>query len=309
LIWSFSKLDYEILGRVIEEHEEATNIERLLREKLLIKLKNSVEDNEDVEAALLQLFDEIQCLDGAHDGFISHNELRVLLRRLNIHFTLRRFDDAFSLFDKDADGRINLLEFHAFIFPTEASETNRKKRLKRAADAGLLPYGIDGNAEIITTDESNVRNKRRGKFSIGRKSAVQKKRIAEEDQDDIELPDRISFSSARKSILSLIRRPTLRSTFQMGRRGGIQKKTLGSPMKKGSESRLKSGTILPSDSSLDINNNNNNGIMTDNDRLDIPITKSDSDNKKIQVNEINSSNNVMSESSRADMITPFSDLY
>lgn len=71
---------------------------------------------------MLQLFNEIQSLDGEADGYISPNELRVLLQRLNIHFTAKRFEDAFSLFDTNADGKINLMEFHAFIFPSDATE-------------------------------------------------------------------------------------------------------------------------------------------------------------------------------------------
>ena len=71
---------------------------------------------------MLQLFNEIQKLDGEEDGYISRNELRVLLMRLNIHFTAKKFEDAFALFDADVDGLINLKEFHAFIFPSTAKE-------------------------------------------------------------------------------------------------------------------------------------------------------------------------------------------
>lgn len=74
------------------------------------------------QLALLQLFYEIQNLDGENDGYIGHAEMRVLLERLNIHFTAKRFEDAFSLFDTDADGRFNLIEFHSFIFPSTTSE-------------------------------------------------------------------------------------------------------------------------------------------------------------------------------------------
>ena len=72
--------------------------------------------------ALLHLFNDIQSLDGEEDGFISRDELRVLLQRLNIHFSKRRFDDAFSLIDSDVNGYITLMEFHAFIFPSNATE-------------------------------------------------------------------------------------------------------------------------------------------------------------------------------------------
>ena len=74
---------------------------------------------------MLQLFHEIQNLDGDEDGYISPSELRVLLQRLNIHFTNKRFEDAFSLIDTNADGVISLMEFHAFIFPSDASEVVR----------------------------------------------------------------------------------------------------------------------------------------------------------------------------------------
>lgn len=47
LIFSFYKLDPEILGRVVEEKEEIQNIERLLREKLLNKLRNATSGEED----------------------------------------------------------------------------------------------------------------------------------------------------------------------------------------------------------------------------------------------------------------------
>ena len=65
---------------------------------------------------MLQLFWEIQSLDGTDDGYISHSELRALLIKLNIHFTEKRFEDAFNLFDTDLDGKITLTEFHAFVF-------------------------------------------------------------------------------------------------------------------------------------------------------------------------------------------------
>ena len=53
LIFSFYKLDTEILGRVVEEKEELGNIERLLREKLLNKIRNATGEN-DEETEVLQ---------------------------------------------------------------------------------------------------------------------------------------------------------------------------------------------------------------------------------------------------------------
>lgn len=139
LIFSFYKLDPEILGRVVEEKEEIANIAKLLREKLVNKLKNATSGEvEDMEVALLQLFNEIQCLDGEADGYISMSELRVLLQRLNIHFTAKRFDDAFSIMDSTADGRITLMEFHAFIFPSDASERKRATRIQKMVDHGHM---------------------------------------------------------------------------------------------------------------------------------------------------------------------------
>lgn len=64
----------------------------------------------------MQLFWEIQSLDGSNDGYISKSELRLLLQRLNIHFSAKKFEDAFNLFDLDMDGKITLMEFHEFVF-------------------------------------------------------------------------------------------------------------------------------------------------------------------------------------------------
>lgn len=139
MIFSFYKLDEEILGRVVEEKEEIENIAKLLREKLLNKITNAASgDQEGAEVALLQLFNEIQSLDGEADGYISPSELRVLLQRLNIHFTKKRFDDAFSVMDTSADGYITLMEFHAFIFPSDASEKKRLARIQKMADIGHM---------------------------------------------------------------------------------------------------------------------------------------------------------------------------
>lgn len=73
------------------------------------------------KTALLQLFNEIQSLDGLDDGMISPNELKHLLRRLNIHFSNKSFEDAFAIIDTNCDGFVSLMEFHAFIFPKEAA--------------------------------------------------------------------------------------------------------------------------------------------------------------------------------------------
>ena len=57
LIFSFYKLDPEILGRVVEEKEEIQNIERLLREKLLNKLRNATSGEQDeMEVHIFILF-------------------------------------------------------------------------------------------------------------------------------------------------------------------------------------------------------------------------------------------------------------
>ena len=45
LIFSFYKLNPEILGRVVEEKEEIANIEHLLRDKLLNKISNATVDS------------------------------------------------------------------------------------------------------------------------------------------------------------------------------------------------------------------------------------------------------------------------
>lgn len=125
LIFSFYQLDTEIVGKVVEEKEELESIETTLRDKLLNKIQNaSGEFNEVAEVALIQLFNEIQVIDGEADGYISRHEFRALLERLNIHYTARRFDDAFGLIDKQADGFITLMEFHGFIFPSHASEVS-----------------------------------------------------------------------------------------------------------------------------------------------------------------------------------------
>jgi hypothetical protein len=140
LIFSFYKLDPEILGRVVEEKEELGNIERLLREKLLNKISNATaESGDSPEMALMKLFNDIQCLDGEEDGFISPGELRVLLQRLNIHFTAKRFEDAFMLLDAQADGCITLMEFHAFVFPADATAKNRLQRIQKMAEIGHMP--------------------------------------------------------------------------------------------------------------------------------------------------------------------------
>jgi Ca2+-binding EF-hand superfamily protein len=65
----------------------------------------------------LRLFLEIQRLDGMDDGFISKRELKLLLERLNIYFSARKFNDAFALFDNNYDGHIGLREFYDFIYP------------------------------------------------------------------------------------------------------------------------------------------------------------------------------------------------
>ena len=155
LIFSFYKLDPEILGRVIEENEELQNIENLLREKLTNKIKHSTEQfNQTAEIALLQLFDEIQGMDGNDDGYITKHEFRILLNRLNIYFTKRRFDDAFGMIDTQVDGMITLTEFHAFIFPSDAMKVSYSLLFTIMILALIFLYRT-----VETTRESNDNDK------------------------------------------------------------------------------------------------------------------------------------------------------
>jgi hypothetical protein len=67
--------------------------------------------------ALLILFSEIQRLDGCDDGVISRSEFRLLLQRLDIHFSDDRFEDAFLMLDINNDQCIGLKEFYEFLYP------------------------------------------------------------------------------------------------------------------------------------------------------------------------------------------------
>ena len=122
-IYAFSKLDANVTGRVIEENEEKMELARRLRRKLATKLQNAVGAKyKDTKLAILQLFREIKSLDGDSEGYITKSELRLLLQKLNIHFSQRRFDEAFQLFDANVNGRIELTELYDFIFPESANQ-------------------------------------------------------------------------------------------------------------------------------------------------------------------------------------------
>ena len=122
-IYAFSKLDTDVIGRIIEEKEERSELERKLRKKLCTKLQNAVgEKHKETKLAVMQLFAEIKNLSNTSDGFISKSELRLLLVKLNIHFSNDRFDEAFQMFDLNSDGRIGLKELYDFIYPDPANK-------------------------------------------------------------------------------------------------------------------------------------------------------------------------------------------
>ncbi len=72
-----------------------------------------------LQTAVVKLFAEIQRLDGENDGYISRNEFKLLLLRLNICFSARKINDAFAQFDLNANGKIDIKEFNNFIFEKE----------------------------------------------------------------------------------------------------------------------------------------------------------------------------------------------
>lgn len=131
-IYAFSKLDKDVIGRVIEENEEKMELERKLRKKLVSKLQNAVgEKFKETKVAVLLLFGEIKSLSDNCDGYISKKELRLLLQKLDIHFSERRFNETFRLFDANVDGSIGLSELYNFIYPEKANKEKREARKKR----------------------------------------------------------------------------------------------------------------------------------------------------------------------------------
>ena len=77
-----------------------------------------------LQKAVIQLFTEIQNLDGISDDLVSIDELRVLLQKLNIYFSKSKFDRAFEIIDVDMSGTITLSEFVDFMFPESARKVS-----------------------------------------------------------------------------------------------------------------------------------------------------------------------------------------
>ena len=71
---------------------------------------------------MTQLFSEIQKLDGIDDNLVSRDELKVLLQKINLYLSKRKFDAIFQLIDVDMSDTITLSEFIDFIFPDSALE-------------------------------------------------------------------------------------------------------------------------------------------------------------------------------------------
>lgn len=125
---AFSKLNDEVIGKLIEQEEESRDIARKVRKKLYSKLRCSVDiEGGTLETAVVKLFAEIQRLDGENDGYISRNEFRLLLLRLNICFSARKIDGAFAQFDVNANGKIEIKEFSNFIFEKDHFAVRRTK--------------------------------------------------------------------------------------------------------------------------------------------------------------------------------------
>lgn len=118
-------VDKDAMLEVIEQTEGSRQLGETIRGKLLENLANI---DGDAYTTLRNLFDEI---DKNHSNKLSRVEFEVLMDRLDVNFSRKKWKQIYHEIDRNYDDEISFDEFFMFLFPQHDFATaNELKRMK-----------------------------------------------------------------------------------------------------------------------------------------------------------------------------------
>lgn len=106
-----SRVDKDAVLEVLEQTEGSRQLGETIREKLLSKLDLLG----DPYTELKQLFYSI---DSDHSNRLSRQEFELLMDKLDINFSRRKWKQIYREIDRNYDDEVSFEEFFFFLFPT-----------------------------------------------------------------------------------------------------------------------------------------------------------------------------------------------
>lgn len=130
LLQALSSLNPDVMGKVIEEDEAAENACAYLRVRLMRTLKRCLKEKDSLLEQKLLLNRLVEECGTGNSGSMSHNELRIMLSKLNLHFTDKTVQHVIDAIEIDQSGTITPEELFYFLYPEERvkSEMSRRKQ-------------------------------------------------------------------------------------------------------------------------------------------------------------------------------------
>jgi hypothetical protein len=123
LLLAVKEINQEVLYEVLQETVETNQLMDHLRVKILTQLQKKLERTGIMDATpfllkplVLRLFDEI---DRDHSGYIDKTEFRILLRKLHVTYSDKRFKLLYRGIDESNAGGISFEELNDFLFPDD----------------------------------------------------------------------------------------------------------------------------------------------------------------------------------------------
>eukprot|EP00607_Mallomonas_marina_P008924 CAMPEP_0182421568 /NCGR_PEP_ID=MMETSP1167-20130531/6979_1 /TAXON_ID=2988 /ORGANISM="Mallomonas Sp, Strain CCMP3275" /LENGTH=413 /DNA_ID=CAMNT_0024598817 /DNA_START=24 /DNA_END=1265 /DNA_ORIENTATION=- len=142
---AISKLDFEVIERVLEHDENTNHMMGYLREGIDRMSKELHMEREEV---IRTMIDELDLMYYPGDDGLDRDMFERMMRLLHVHMSKPQLFHLFNVIDTSQDGRVTVSELIAMVFPTHAEALQRQKD-----DAALKQAAQDHIAEVITKME------------------------------------------------------------------------------------------------------------------------------------------------------------
>lgn len=125
MLAAIATLDVEVIGEVLEETEERSQLIEELRNKITRRTKGS---NLNQQELLEAVFREIDT-DGS--GEINRNEFQKMLIKLEMCYSDKKFRNLYNAIDRNNDGSLSIGELNHILFPKVAQEQEEQEMVEK----------------------------------------------------------------------------------------------------------------------------------------------------------------------------------
>eukprot|EP01040_Poterioochromonas_malhamensis_P013804 gene13804-15224_t len=116
LLKAVSEFDNDIVLEVIEETENSKILAKMVREKIVIRLRELSGNTHDISEGLTALFKLFKQIDANGNGLLSREEFAEFLHAVDINFSRKKWNQIFRDIDLSHDDLISFNEFFMFVF-------------------------------------------------------------------------------------------------------------------------------------------------------------------------------------------------